>query len=80
MNCPVREKTADGAPVGRCWFYMRDGVCPRHGAPDEDETMDVPPMSDAQLLATYRLLGDMQRVMDVLTINDDEEETDGTRD
>ncbi len=44
---------------------------------DEDETVDVPPMSDAQLLGAYRLLGDMQRVMDVLTTNDDEEETDG---
>jgi hypothetical protein len=40
------------------------------GAHDEDETVDVPPMSDAQMLAAYRLLGDMQRVMDVLTTND----------
>ena len=31
-NCPVMEKTADGVPVGRCWFYMKDGkTCPRHG-------------------------------------------------
>lgn len=31
-NCPIIEKTADGVPVGRCWFYMQDGkTCPRHG-------------------------------------------------
>ena len=30
-NCAVQERTADGIPVGRCWFYLEDGVCPRHG-------------------------------------------------
>jgi len=31
-NCPVRERTADGVSVGRCWFYTGEsGVCPRHG-------------------------------------------------
>ena len=31
-NCPIRERTADGVSVGRCWFYLRDGkICPRHG-------------------------------------------------
>jgi hypothetical protein len=30
-NCPIREFTADGVPVGRCWFYCHDGVCERHG-------------------------------------------------
>jgi hypothetical protein len=30
-NCNVMEKTADGVSVGRCWFYLRDGICPRHG-------------------------------------------------
>jgi hypothetical protein len=30
-NCAIREYTADGVAVGRCWFYLRDGVCPRHG-------------------------------------------------
>jgi hypothetical protein len=30
-NCPVIEKTGDGTPVGRCWFHMPNGVCPRHG-------------------------------------------------
>ena len=31
-NCPVLEKTADGIPVGRCWYYLTDGLtCPRHG-------------------------------------------------
>lgn len=32
MNCPINERTADGDLVGRCWFYLPDGVtCPRHG-------------------------------------------------
>lgn len=31
-NCPIRERTADGRSVGRCWFHTGDnGVCPRHG-------------------------------------------------
>jgi hypothetical protein len=31
-NCPIREHTADGVPVGRCWFWLTDGhTCPRHG-------------------------------------------------
>lgn len=30
-NCPIREFTADGVSVGRCWFYCPDGVCERHG-------------------------------------------------
>ena len=30
-NCPVMERTVDGDPVGRCWFYLYDGICPRHG-------------------------------------------------
>lgn len=29
---PIREFTADGHPVGRCWFHLPDGkTCPRHG-------------------------------------------------
>ena len=32
MNCPINETTADGVPVGRCWFHLKDGkTCPRHG-------------------------------------------------
>jgi len=32
MNCPINEQTADGYNVGRCCFYLPDGVtCPRHG-------------------------------------------------
>ena len=32
MNCPIREQTADGVVVGRCWFHLPDGkTCPRHG-------------------------------------------------
>lgn len=32
-NCPVRETTADGDSVGRCWFWLGDdgNTCPRHG-------------------------------------------------
>lgn len=31
-HCPIRERTADGVAVGRCWFYLPDGrTCPRHG-------------------------------------------------
>ena len=30
-NCPVIERTGDGDSVGACWFYLKDGVCPRHG-------------------------------------------------
>lgn len=31
-NCAVRERTADGTPVGPCTHYLIDGVrCPRHG-------------------------------------------------
>lgn len=30
-NCAVLERTADGVPVGRCWYALKNGVCPRHG-------------------------------------------------
>jgi hypothetical protein len=31
-NCPILERTGDGSPCGRCWFYLPDGkTCPRHG-------------------------------------------------
>jgi hypothetical protein len=30
-NCPVRQHTADGAFVGRCWHSTYDGYCPSHG-------------------------------------------------
>ena len=30
-NCPINEQTSDGIPVGRCWFALTNGVCPRHG-------------------------------------------------
>ena len=30
-NCPILERTADGVRVGRCWHYLKDGRCPRHG-------------------------------------------------
>lgn len=29
--CAIAEETADGVPVGRCWFYSPGDVCPRHG-------------------------------------------------
>lgn len=31
-NCPVRQFTADGVNVGRCWHYIGDTqICPVHG-------------------------------------------------
>lgn len=27
----VRERTADGVSVGRCWYAIKNGKCPRHG-------------------------------------------------
>jgi len=33
-NCPIRERTADGTPVGRCWHWTGTGPkheCPLHG-------------------------------------------------
>jgi len=31
-SCPIRERTADGDAVGRCWYYTgNEGKCPRHG-------------------------------------------------
>lgn len=34
-NCPVRQHTADGAGVGRCWHSTYQGVCPVHGEVSE---------------------------------------------
>lgn len=31
LNCPIKERTGDGTPVGRCWFACNAGKCPRHG-------------------------------------------------
>ena len=30
-NCAILLRTADGVSVGRCWFRLEKGVCPRHG-------------------------------------------------
>jgi hypothetical protein len=30
-NCPILERDGDGKSVGRCWYYLEDGKCPRHG-------------------------------------------------
>ena len=36
-NCQIREHTADGVSVGRCWYFLEPGpsgehtVCVRHG-------------------------------------------------
>jgi hypothetical protein len=30
-NCPVRQHTADGVYVGRCWHSTYDGRCHLHG-------------------------------------------------
>lgn len=43
-NCPIREHTADGVSVGRCWHFCERGRCPRHG--------DV-----KEVLAHYRATG-----------------------
>lgn len=49
-NCPVLEVTADGFPVGRCWYYCYDGkTCPRHG--------DV-----SKAFETYRETGKLTKV------------------
>lgn len=29
--CAVLERTGDHVVVGRCWFNVVDGMCPRHG-------------------------------------------------
>lgn len=29
--CAVNERTGDGRSVGRCWFVVVEGRCPRHG-------------------------------------------------
>jgi hypothetical protein len=31
VHCPILEQTADGKCVGRCWYYLHDNICPRHG-------------------------------------------------
>jgi hypothetical protein len=37
MNCPINEQTADGVPVGRCWYYLKDGkTCPCHGDVEDE--------------------------------------------
>lgn len=30
-HCAINEQTADGCVVGRCWFKVENGICPRHG-------------------------------------------------
>ena len=30
-NCPINEQTANDEIVGRCWFYLKNDKCPRHG-------------------------------------------------
>jgi hypothetical protein len=29
--CAVRERAGDGRSVGRCYFHVENGMCPRHG-------------------------------------------------
>lgn len=31
QSCAVRERTADGVSVGRCFHHSPGGICPRHG-------------------------------------------------
>jgi hypothetical protein len=30
-SCPIRERTGDGIPVGRCYYHCPGDVCLRHG-------------------------------------------------
>ncbi len=30
-NCALIERTVGGRLVGRCWFPLKNGRCPRHG-------------------------------------------------
>lgn len=43
-NCPVRERTADGDPAGRCCFWLgEDGnTCPRHGDVSNESWLAFP--------------------------------------
>ena len=36
--CAVNERTGNGVSVGRCWFNVVDGRCPRHGDVTEVQT------------------------------------------
>jgi len=36
-NCRVNEQTADGEYIGRCWFKIENGKCPRHGEREENK-------------------------------------------
>jgi hypothetical protein len=70
--CAVRERTADGVSVGRCWFKLENGVCPRHGdvrevqknfkatgrLTDENDLKLVQAMGWQKLKATGRSMAD----------------------
>ena len=56
-NCPIREYTADGVSVGRCWAPLTDGHCPRHG--------DVR-MAQAFYRVTGRLTDDPRYIKEVM--------------
>lgn len=30
-SCPILERTGDGRSAGRCWYFCKDDICPRHG-------------------------------------------------
>lgn len=35
-NCAIVEVTGDGEEVGACTYYLKAGVCPRHGETREE--------------------------------------------
>ncbi len=46
-NCPVREFSADGDPVGVCTFYLFDGkTCERHGLVKEEYEKSIGELLD----------------------------------
>lgn len=40
-HCAVQERTGDGRPVGRCWFHLKNGCCPRHGFVGDHEALEA---------------------------------------
>lgn len=45
-SCPILERTGDGEPAGRCWYYTgENGICPRHGDVRE-ELARLPELTD----------------------------------
>jgi hypothetical protein len=56
VACAVREYTADLVSVGRCWFNVQDGKCPRHGDVREVQRkfVETGRLTDEFELATWK--------------------------